>query len=77
MTVKNETTSSRIAESKFLRVFMILVGAFLLFVGPTYIPYLMAHLLDIDLAISSLTGLVLFLVGVVFLVFLARKKVIT
>lgn len=59
MTVDDKTiSSSRIAESKFLRVFMVALSVLLIFVGPTYIPYLMSDFLKLDLVISSLTGLV-------------------
>lgn len=78
MTLEDKTVSGgRIAESKFLRILMILLSVALLFIGPTYIPYLMTDALKIGLIVSDVTGLVLFLIGAVMLGILIRKKVIT
>ncbi len=78
MTIDDKTISGgRIAESKFLRVAMILLSVVLLFVGPTYIPYLMTNSLGLNLVVSSITGFVLFLAGIIILIYLIRKKVIT
>ena len=49
---------------------------FLIFVGPTYIPYLLADVLKIDYVASIVVGAVLFIVGLVLLIYLISKKVI-
>jgi len=62
--------------SKFNRVALMIVAVLLIFVGPTYIPYLMVGA-GIEYFASIGIGLVLFIVGLVLLVYLIRKKVIT
>ncbi|MCW3984506.1 MAG: hypothetical protein NWE96_11035 [Candidatus Bathyarchaeota archaeon] len=64
-------------ESKFTRVALTIVAVILLFVGPTYIPYLMANILNIEYFASIGVGAVLFILGIVLLLYLIRKKVIT
>jgi hypothetical protein len=59
-----------------MKVAMTIVAVFLIFVGPTYTPYLMADVLKIDYMASVVVGAVLFIVGLVLLVFLIRKKVV-
>jgi hypothetical protein len=48
----------------------------LIFVGPTYIPYLLSDILKVDYIASIVVGGLLFIVGLVMLVYLFRKKVI-
>ena len=76
MTETEENVQVSGIESKFMKVGLTLVTVILLFVGPTYVPYVMneAH---IDFLVTDAVGLVLFLVGVVMLVYLIRKKVIS
>jgi len=76
MTEKNENVQVSGIDSKFMKVAMTIVAVFLIFVGPTYGPYLMADVLKIDYIASVVVGAVLFIVGLVLLVFLIRKKVI-
>ena len=59
-----------------MRVALTIVSVFLIFVGPTYIPYLMSDVLKVDYVASIIFGALLFIVGLVMLVFLIRKKVI-
>jgi hypothetical protein len=49
----------------------------LIFVGPTYVPYLMANVIKINYFASIGIGIVLFIVGMAFMMFLIRKKLIT
>jgi hypothetical protein len=63
-------------SSKFWRVFLVLVTVFLIFAGPTYISYVLSNVLKINYIASIVTGLVLFVVGLVLMVFLVRKKII-
>ena len=67
----------KIAEySKLTRIVMVVVSMLLIFGGPTYVPYLMFKL-NIDYTASVVVGAVLFIVGIIFMIFLIRKKVIT
>jgi len=64
-------------ESKFTRITLTIISVFLLFVGPTYVPYLLSDVLKIDYIASIGIGAVLFIFGLVMLVYLIRKKVIS
>ncbi len=77
MTEDNENVEVSGIESKFTRIVLTIVSVLLIFAGPTYIPYLMANILEINYFLSIGVGLVLFIVGVVMLVYLIRKRVIT
>jgi hypothetical protein len=63
-------------SSKFWRVFLVVVTAFLIFAGPTYVSYVLSDVLKINYVASIVTGLVLFAAGLVLMVFLIRKKII-
>ena len=76
MTENNENMPVSSLDSKFMKVAMTIVSVILIFVGSTYVPYLMSDVLKIDYAASVLVGAVLFIVGLVLLIFLVRKKVI-
>ena len=76
MTENNENVRVSGIESKFMKVALTVVAVFLIFVGPTYIPYLLSDILHVDYIASIAVGAVLFIVGLVILVFLIRKKVI-
>jgi hypothetical protein len=77
MTEKNINVEVSGLESKFSKIALTLVAVLLIFIGPTYVPYLMADVLKIEYFASIGVGLVLFIVGLVLLVYLIRKKVIT
>ena len=76
MTENNENVRVSGIESKFMKVALTVVAVFLIFVGPTYIPYLLSDILHVNYITSIAVGAVLFIVGLVILVFLIRKKVI-
>jgi uncharacterized phage infection (PIP) family protein YhgE len=76
MTENNENLQVSGLDSKFMKVAMTIVAVFLIFVGPTYGPYLMADVLKINYVASVAVGAGLFIVGLVLLIFLIRKKVI-
>jgi hypothetical protein len=63
-------------ESKFTKVTLTIVAVLLIFVGPTYVPYLLvsAGLGDV---VAIVLGFVLFIVGLGMLIYLIRKKIIT
>ncbi len=76
VTENNENMQVSSLDSKFMKVAMTIVSVFLIFVGSTYVPYLMSDVLKIDYGASVLAGAVLFIVGLGLLIFLVRKKVI-
>ena len=76
MTENNENLQVSGLDSKFMKAAMTIVAVFLIFVGPSYGPYLMADVLKIDYVASVVVSGILFIVGLVLLIFLIRKKVI-
>jgi len=76
MTENNENVQVSGLDSKFMKLVLTVVAVFLLFVGPTYIPYLLSDILKLDYIASIVVGGLLFIVGLLMLVYLIRKKVI-
>ena len=64
-------------SSKFWRVFLVIAAVFLIFAGPTYFSYLLFDVLDVNYVVSIVFGFVLFIVGLLLMWFLIRKKIIT
>ncbi len=64
-------------ESKFWRVTLMIVAVALIFAGPTYFSYLLADILRVDYVTSVVSGLALLIVGLLLMVILVRKRVIT
>jgi hypothetical protein len=73
---ENEHSSIIDLDSKFWRTSLLILAVLLIFAGPTYVPYVMNGLLNVNYFASILVGLVLLVVGLVLLWFLIRKKVI-
>jgi hypothetical protein len=63
-------------NSKFMKVALTIFAAFLIFAGPTYITYLLSDILKANYIVSIAMGAGLFIVGIVMLVYLIKKKVI-
>ncbi|MFA5571839.1 MAG: hypothetical protein GX799_07290 [Crenarchaeota archaeon] len=63
-------------ESKITRISLLIVSVLLIFVGPTYFPYLLVTA-GLAESIALVLGFVLFVVGLVMLIYLIRKKIIT
>jgi len=76
MTEDNENIQVSGLDSKFMKVAMTVVAVFLMFIGPTYIPFLLSDVLKADYIASIGIGAVLFVLGFVVLIYLIRKKVI-
>jgi hypothetical protein len=76
MTENNENVQVSGLDSKFMKVALTVVAVLLIFVGPTYIPYLLSDILKVDYIASIVVGALLFIVGLVMLFYLYRKKVI-
>lgn len=64
-------------DSKFLRVFLIVVAVVCIFGGPTYFALILNEVLNVETSVAMIMGFVVFLVGVFDLLFLAKKKVVT
>ena len=64
-------------SSKFMRVLLIIVAVFLIFVGPTYVSYVLFEILNLNYVASMVTGFALFIAGLFLMWFLVRKKIIT
>ena len=64
-------------DSKFLRTTLLIVSVLLIFAGPTYVPYAMSDIAGIDYFVSIGVGVVLLVAGLLLMLFLIRKKVIT
>jgi cytochrome b subunit of formate dehydrogenase len=64
-------------SSKFWRVLLMIATVFLIFAGPTYVPYLLFDILKVNYVASIVAGVVLFIAGLILMLFLIRKKIIT
>jgi FtsH-binding integral membrane protein len=78
MKTNSENTSSGMfdLDSKFMKVFLVLIAALLVFAGPTYVPYVLANILNVNQAASMAFGFVLLIIGLALMVYLIRKKII-
>ncbi len=74
---ENENLKVTGIYSKFWRITLVVLSMLLIFVGPTYLTYLMANIMKIGYFASISFGFVLFIVGIGLMVFLIRKKLIT
>jgi len=63
-------------NSKFMRTALLIVAVLLIFAGPTYFPYVLSHILNVDYVASIVVGIVLLMAGIGLLWFLIRKKII-
>jgi hypothetical protein len=64
------------ADSKFMRVLLIIVTALLIFAGPTYVPYVLTSV-NVSSAAATIAGFALFIVGLFLMLFLVRKKIVS
>jgi capsule polysaccharide export protein KpsE/RkpR len=74
---ENNTVSGFDLNSKFMRVLLIIVTVFLIFAGPTYVSYLLFNILNVNYVASVAAGIALFTAGILLMLFLIRKKIIT
>jgi ABC-type multidrug transport system fused ATPase/permease subunit len=65
------------SSSKFWKTFLVILAAFLTFVGPTYMVYLFLNVLDLSWAVSMISGFVLFVVGLALILYLIKRNMIT
>jgi hypothetical protein len=62
--------------SKFTRISLVIVSMLLIFVGPTYVPYAMDKV-NVNGFVTAGVGALLFIVGIAFMFYLVKKKIIT
>jgi cytochrome c biogenesis protein CcdA len=63
-------------NSKFMRVFLVIVAALLVFAGPTYVPYVLVDVLNLNQVAAIVFGFVLLVMGLALMWYLIRKKII-
>ena len=63
-------------DSKFLKILLVLTSVFLIFVGPTYVSYVLAKVLNLNYFAVIIVGFILFLSGLFLMYFLIKKKII-
>jgi uncharacterized membrane protein (DUF373 family) len=73
---ENQESSGFDVNSKFWRTTLVIAAVILIFVGPTYVPYLFVDILKVEYFAAIGVGFVLLIVGLVLLWYLIRKKVI-
>jgi len=64
-------------SSRLWKTFLVVLATFLTFAGPTYIVYVLLNILEIDYAVSMLSGFVLLIAGLALIWYLIKKKVIS
>jgi hypothetical protein len=74
---KSRTSTRFNLSSKSLKTFLVVLAAFLTFAGPTYVPYVLLNVLEINYAVSMAFGFALFVVGLVLMWYLIKRKVIS
>jgi len=67
----------KIMGSKFRNALLIVFAVLLIFAGPTYIVYALNSVLGINYFVSIGSGFALFIIGLVLLLYLIKKGVIT
>jgi hypothetical protein len=75
-TQETQTVNSFV-ESKFGKVLLTLLSVILIFAGPTYVIYGLATVIKVDLAASFVVGFALFIVGLIMMRYLVKKKIIS
>jgi len=74
---ENKTPGKAILASGSWRTLLIILAALLTFAGPTYVVYAFNSVLNINYAISVVSGFVLFTVGLAMIWYLIKQKVVT
>jgi uncharacterized membrane protein YhaH (DUF805 family) len=64
-------------RSKFWKVSLMVLAALLTFAGPTYVVLVLLNVLEINYAVSMVTGFILFIVGLALIWYLIKKKIIS
>jgi cytochrome c oxidase assembly factor CtaG len=74
---KGKTFAGLDLSSKFWRTLLTVLAAFLTFAGPTYVVYVLLRILKIDYFLSMISGIVLFMAGLVLIWYLIKNKIIS
>lgn len=74
---KGKTFAGLDLSSKFWRTLLTVLAAFLTFAGPTYVVYVFIQILKIDYFLSMISGIVLFLAGLVLIWYLIKNKIVS
>ncbi len=74
---RSKQSSKLNLNSRFWKAFLLVVAVFLIFAGPTYVVYVLMSVLDISYAFSMASGFVLFVVGLVLLLYLIKNRAIS
>jgi len=69
---ENRYSIKKVSESKFWKIVLILLTAFLIFLGPTYFVYVLSNVLEINFFVSMAFGFCCFIVGLLLLWYLIR-----
>ena len=64
-------------NSRSWKIFLVVLATVLTFAGPTYVVYVLLHLLEISYILSMVSGLVLFVAGLALMWYLIKNKVIS
>jgi hypothetical protein len=64
-------------KSKFWKTFLTLLVALLTFAGPTYMVYMLVHVLNVDYVSSMISGGILFIAGLILLWYLVKNKIVS
>jgi len=76
-TQPRENSSRMNLNSRFMKTLLVLVAGFLIFIGPTYVPYAMMHILKRHYTLSMVSGFGLFVIGLILVWFLIAKKILS
>jgi hypothetical protein len=63
-------------SSKFWKMFLVVLAAFLTFAGPTYVVYAFIFILKIDYFISMISGFVLFMAGLLLVRYVINNRIV-
>ena len=72
-----KTVETGFLSTKIGKVLLTVLAVALTFAGPTYVIYVLVSLAKIDLAVASIAGFILFVIGLLLMRFLMQKKIIT
>jgi len=74
---QKEKTRAAWLESKFWRIFLLMVAVVLIFGGPTYFVYVLVRAADLGQVYAAVAGFASFMVGLVLLWYLIKNKVVS
>jgi len=82
MTEKKQKEKRRISaklnlNSQFWKTFLIVLAALLTFAGPTYAVLVFMKIFEINYTFSMISGFALFIAGLLLILYLIKKKVIS